>query len=117
MVAIKREQDNYIFEILGLRKLWAMKSQLTIPVNHIKTAYMNNQKISEHIERTYPNSSVSGVIASGSFKVEEGTIFCDVVDKSRSIVVELEDEEYNKLVIEVKNPIETIKMLTNNKFI
>jgi len=78
---------------------------------------MNNQKISEHIERTYHNLSVSGVIASGSFKVEEGTIFCDVVDKSRSIVVELEDEEYNKLVIEVENPNETIKMLTNNKFI
>ena len=36
MVAIKREQDNYIFEILGLRRPWAMKSQLTIPITTLK---------------------------------------------------------------------------------
>lgn len=115
MVTLKKENTNYIFEIKGLRKLWAMKSSLTIPASHIKSAYLNSEKMSNHIERSFPTSNVSGIIASGSYTVEDGVIFCDVVDRTKSIVVELEDEEYKKLIIEVENPEEAIKMLTNNK--
>ena len=34
MVTITREGDNFVFEIKGLHKLWAFKSQLTIPAEH-----------------------------------------------------------------------------------
>jgi hypothetical protein len=44
MVQIEKEGDNFVFEIIGLHKLWALKSRLTIPAAHILKVYADKEK-------------------------------------------------------------------------
>lgn len=46
-----------------------------------------------------------------TYIVKDGTIFCDVADQNKSIVVELKDEDHKKLIIEVENVNKTINIL------
>ena len=42
MVTIEKKDENFLFEIQGLHKLWTLKSQLIIPAAHIIKAYKKN---------------------------------------------------------------------------
>jgi len=112
MVTIEREGNNFIFEIEGLHKLWALKSRLNIPAAHIIKAYANKATSAWIWGLRMPGTQIPGIITAGSYIVKDGTIFCDVMDVSKSIVVELDDEHYKRLVIEVEDPEDAIKMLT-----
>ena len=46
MVKIEKESDNFVFEIMGFHKLWALKSSLTIPAAHIGSVYADQAKSS-----------------------------------------------------------------------
>ena len=89
MVSIEKNGENFVFEIKGLYKLWALKSQLTIPVSHIMRAYPNEKRLTGFFGLRMPGTQIPGVITAGTFIVNDGTIFCDIVDHSKSIVVEL----------------------------
>jgi hypothetical protein len=111
MVNISRESDNFIFEIVGLHKLWALKSQLSIPVKHIVKAYANEKGLMGFVGIRMPGTQIPGIITAGTYLVEDGTIFCDVTNPEKSIVVELADEKYSKLVIDVADKEAAIEML------
>jgi hypothetical protein len=104
MVTIKKEGDNFIFEIQGLHKLWALKSQLSIPAAHIIKAYPNTDKLSGFFGLRMPGTHIPGIITAGTYWVDEGSIFCDVSNTEKSIVVELKDEHSKRLIIEVEDP-------------
>ena len=112
MVSIERKDENFVFEIKGLHKLWTFKSELTIPVQHIIKAYKNEKKMTGFFGLRMPGTQVPGLITAGTYIVDDGTIFCDIVDQSKSIVVELRDEYYKRLVIEVEDPETAIELLS-----
>jgi hypothetical protein len=113
MVSITRSDDKFIFEVLGLHKLWALKSQLTIPASHIIKAYPNTKKLNGFFGLRMPGTQIPGVITAGTYWVDDGTIFVDVSNYDQCIVVELENEHYKRLVIQVKNAEEAIALLMN----
>ncbi len=45
MVTIHRKDGNYIFEVNGIHKPWSLKSQLTIPAQHILNAQQDMESI------------------------------------------------------------------------
>jgi hypothetical protein len=45
MVTIEKKNGNFIFTIRGIDKLWSLKSELTIPAEHIITAYANSDNL------------------------------------------------------------------------
>ena len=111
MVTIERSNDNFIFTIQGIHKLWALKSELTIPAEHIVRAYSNTEDLHVKLGLRLPGTSVPGLIEAGSFIGKDGIIFCDITDHSKSIVVELQHDHYNKLIIDVEDPASAIAML------
>lgn len=96
-----------------MHKLWALKSRLTIPAAHILTAYADTEKSSWVWGLRMPGTQIPGIITAGTYIVNDGVIFCDVMDVSKSIIVELHDEHYKKLVIEVEDPAKAIELLTS----
>ena len=52
-------------------------------------------------------------MTAGTFYLHGKRIFRDVSDPGKAVVVELEDEEYNQLVIEVEDPDAVIHLLTS----
>lgn len=111
MVTIEKNDSNFIFEIKGMHKLWALKSQLVIPTEHIITAYPNTKSLN-WLGLRMPGTQIPGLITAGTFLADEGDIFCDVVNKENAIMIELKDERYTKLIIEVENPKAAIELLT-----
>ena len=112
MVTIKKEDSNFIFEVNGMHKLWAFKSQITIPVDNIFSAHQNFETIGSWKGFRIPGTHIPFVITAGTFYKSGKKIFWDVVNTDNCIIVELKDADYNQLIIEVENPTEAINILT-----
>ena len=59
-----------------------------------------------------PGTSIPSVITAGTFYKEGNKIFWDVSNIENCIIVELKDEDYKQLIIEVENPVDAIQLLT-----
>ncbi len=111
MVEIRKEDNNFVFEVKGMHKLWAFKNQLTIPADHILNAHQDIESIKQSKGWRMPGTYVPGIITAGTYIKDNDMIFWDVCNKENSIIVELQDEEYKKLIIEVEAPEASVAML------
>ena len=59
-----------------------------------------------------PGTYIPGIITPGHFIKDSNMIFRDVQNFENCIIVELKDDEYKQLVIEVQNPQKSISILT-----
>jgi len=113
MVKVEKNGNHFLFTVQGMHKLWAVKSQLSIPAENIVKAYRNNKDLSEYSGWRMPGTSIPNIIKAGSYVSKDGTIFCDFTNGENIIVAELADEHYKKLVIEVENVDEALSVLNN----
>ncbi len=112
MITIVKEQDNFIFKVNGMHKLWAFKSQLTIPADNIINAHQNMESIKGWHGWRAPGTSIPSIITAGTFYKDGNKIFWDVSNIANCIIVDLKDEDYKQLIIEVENAADAIKILT-----
>ena len=112
MVSVSIHGDRVHFDVEGWDRLWALKSRLEIPLAHIRSARVDPESARGwwHGVR-FPGTQVPGVLTAGTFYQSGGAVFYDVHDPERTIVVELDDERYQRLVIEVERPTEIVDML------
>ena len=113
MVTISVEGDRVRFEVEGWDKVWALKSQLEIPLEHIQSVRVDPEAARGwwHGFRL-PGTQIPGVITAGTFfTTSEGFVFYDVHDPDNTIVLELTHEQYKRLVVEVENPTDAVAML------
>ncbi|HET9684731.1 MAG TPA: hypothetical protein VFP15_11550 [Gemmatimonadaceae bacterium] len=105
MVSISIDGDRVHFDVQGVDKLWAFKSHLDMPLEHIRAVRIDPDEAKGwwHGLRL-PGTNLPGVIVAGTFHQAEGWVFFDVHDPERTIVVDLEHEHYKHLVIEVADP-------------
>jgi hypothetical protein len=115
MITITKQDSNFIFNVNGMHKFWAFKSQLIIPQEHVLNAHQNLESIKGWHGWRAPGTYIPSIITAGTFYKEGNKIFWDVANKDNSIIVELKDEDYKQLIIEVENIDEAIKLLTSHK--
>ncbi len=58
-----------------------------------------------------PGTYIPTIITAGTFYKDGNKIFWDVSDMDKCILIDLKDEDYQQLIVEVENPEETIKLL------
>ena len=117
MVKVIAENDYFVFNVVGLHKLWSFKDSIRIPREHIAKAHMHNYRNSSPFWKGWrlPGTHVPFVITAGTYYQRGKKNFWDVVKERNAIVVELKDEKYKKLIIEVENPEETLSLLGSSK--
>ena len=105
MVHVSIHGDRVRFEVEGWDRLWALRSQLEIPVAHIRAVRADPEPARGwwHGLRL-PGTQIPGILTAGSFYQSDGFVFYDVHDPERTVVIELDHEHYQRLVIEVENP-------------
>jgi hypothetical protein len=105
MVRISINGDRVLLEVQGWDKLWALKSQLEFPLDHITDVRVDPEPARGwwHGLR-FPGTNIPGVLTAGSFYQHDGAVFYDVHDPERTIVLDLNHEHYQRLVIEVEDP-------------
>ena len=105
VVKISFHDGMAVFALQGLHKLWAFKSRLEVPLVHIRKV-----RGDPNVTRGWwkgigmPGSHLPGVLIAGTFYQGGKRIFWDVRNPERAIVVELADERYHELIVEVDNP-------------
>jgi len=113
MTEISIADKSLSVEMKGWDKLWALKSRLEIPLAHIKAVRVDSE-IATHVKglRTL-GTHLTGVITAGTFRQEGDRVFWNVHHAEKVIVIELHDERYTKLVIEVADPPATVATIYN----
>jgi hypothetical protein len=104
MARVKIENDTLIIEVEGLDKLWALKSRLDIPLANVRGATHDPGIIRDRKGVRAPGTHLPGVITAGTWYHEGERIFWDVKNPDKVVVIELADERYARLIIEVDDP-------------
>ena len=113
MVDVTIQEGRVIFEVEGWDKLWALKSRLEIPLDHIKSA-----RIDEEAAKGWwhgvklGGSDLPGVITAGTFYRKGRLVFYDTHKPEHTIVVDLDHENYDTLILQVRDPALAVKTIT-----
>jgi hypothetical protein len=111
MAQVSIDGSNLIIDVQGLDKIWSLKSRLVIPLAHVRGATADPSITSERKGWRGPGTELPGVIVAGTFHQEGKKVFWDVHKKEKAVVIELEDETYQRLVIEVDDPRATVELI------
>jgi hypothetical protein len=111
MVSITKSDKNFIFEIKGMHKLWALKSEIIIPSEHIVKVYQDETQIKDFNFAKIIGTNIPFGLHAGTFYKDGGVIFMDVSDKKKAIILDLKDEKYKQMIIEVENPSASLALL------
>ena len=108
MVSVTQQGNDILFTVQGLHKVWAFKSSLTIPRAHIAGVRQDAAAARDLHGFRALGTSVPWVIKAGTFYLygEDGLqpTFVDVMNPEQVVVIDLHDENYQQLIIEVENP-------------
>ena len=105
MVDLSISGGNLVLNVRGADQLWAFKSSLEIPLQHVAgiRADAGIAKGWWHGWRL-PGTNIPGVLTAGTFYQDGKRVFWDVHNPDNTVVIELRDERYNQLVVEVEDP-------------
>lgn len=112
MVELSVTGGKLILDVLGADKLWALKSSLEIPLQHVR-----NARADPTVARGWyhglrmPGTNIPGVLTAGTFYHHDQRVFWDVHNPENTIVIELHDEQYNELVVEVSDPRAALELI------
>jgi hypothetical protein len=103
---------NLNVHVQGLDQLWSFKSSLEIPLVHVAQVRADPAVAHGwyHGIRA-PGTSIPGVITAGTFYQDGKRIFWDVHKPENTIVIELHDERYDELIVEVADPKHAVEMI------
>ena len=112
MVELSITEGKLTLCVMGADKLWALKSSLEIPLVHIAGV-----RADPEVARTWwhgvrlPGTNIPGMITAGTFYQDGKRVFWDVHHPEKTIVIDLHDEQYNQLIIEVADPQVAINLI------
>src|ERR1700751_3264417 len=105
MVEIRIEADKAILSVQGWDKLWSLRSQLEIPLNHLRDAHADPAPAMGWFQGLkIAGTDLPNIFRAGTFYQQGELVFWDVHDPAKTIVIELVHEKYKKLIIEVSDP-------------
>jgi len=112
MVDLSISGGNLVLHVRGADKLWAFRSSLEIPLAHI--AKIRADTVIAHgwwHGFRIPGTNVPGVLTAGTFYQDGKRVFWDVAVPDNTVVIELKDERYNELIVEVADPKAAVEMV------
>ena len=113
MVDLKVADGKLILHVEGMDKLWAFKSNLEISLSDI-TGVRADPEVAHGwwYGLRMPGTNLPGVITAGTFYQSGTRVFWDVHHPEKTIVIDLRNEEYQQLIVEVADPRAAVQMLT-----
>ena len=112
MVDLSVAEGKLTLHVRGADKLWAFKSTLEIPLVHVSGVRADPEAARGWYHGIrMPGTNVPGVITAGTFYQDGKRVFWDVHHPEKTIVIELHDERYSELFVEVDDPGEAVKLI------
>jgi hypothetical protein len=109
MTKVEILDDRLVARIHGLDQVLALRSELSIPLAHVKAAAVSPPEVRERwrnpLRAHVPGTDMPYVVMAGSFLFLDGEhAFWDVHDPDRTVVIDLDHERFARLVLEVEDP-------------
>lgn len=109
--AVTLTPDALLVEPTGLDRMWSFTRRLTIPLAHVRGATIDPDAAAEPKGLRHPGLAVPGKWA-GTFTKDGDTSFWNVSGRRsghrRTIVVQLDQEKYQRLYLTVADPRGTV---------
>jgi hypothetical protein len=112
VVELSLDSAQLRIKVLGWSRIWCLKSQLEVPLIHLRGARADGD-LPKGFWIRLPGTYVPGLIKAGSYRNSRGKwSFWDLRRaRDRIIVIELSGWQYDFIVVEVGNPAAAIEML------
>ena len=112
MAQITVEHDTLVLTLRGLDKLWAFKSQLTVPLAHVQRVTLD-RTVARRLWKGFraPGTSIPWVIAAGTFIDGHRRVFWAVPFAQPALVIDLVHERYDRLIVAVPDPAAVLQQL------
>lgn len=104
--------ENLVIEPRGLNKLWSFTRRLEIPLDHVRGATHDPGASKEPKGIRAPGLGLPGKTA-GTFHRDGVTTFYNVSGRTDTIVIELVDEKYRRLVLTVADPRDVVRRVND----
>ena len=111
MATVTVAGNDLVVHVEGWHKLWAFKSRISVSLDHVRGARADPDIVRGWKGWRAPGTYLPGVIVAGTYHRHGERIFWDVRDPSKAVVIELEDEKYSRLVVEVDDPQGTLEAI------
>lgn len=111
MAKISIDGSDLTIAVEGLDRLWTFKSRLTIPMAHVRGATADPTIAGDPKGWRGPGTHLPGVVVAGTFHQDGQRVFWDIHDKGKAVVIELADDTYQRLVIQVEDPRATVELI------
>lgn len=113
MADIRIENGNLIVTMKGLRRLLTLKKQLSFPLSHVLGVTFDPTIMADFPRGLVwkKGTNIFNTYYGGEFTKDGETNFWDVRKSENTVVITLKDEKYQRLMIEVDNPRDTVHMI------
>jgi len=112
MVDLSIAEGKLTLNVRGGDKLWAFKSSLEIPLAHVAGV-----RADPEVARGWyhgirlPGTNLPGVVTAGTFYQDGKRVFWDVHHPENTIVIDLHDERFHHLIVEVADPQSAVSLI------
>lgn len=103
MVEVMVSPSQVRLELTGLDIIWALKGNLKFPVAGIRIVYADPTTTRPKGLRL-PGTSITGLIQAGTYVWQGTREFWCIHFTGRSVVFELENLPFTRVVVDVRNP-------------
>jgi hypothetical protein len=105
MVNVSIQEQTLAVDVEGADKLLALRSHIDIPLANV-TGIRRDPKETRRwwAGLRMPGTALPGLVKAGTFHQDGRKIFFDVHDPDKTVIVDLEDDRFDELVLEVDDP-------------
>ena len=109
MVGVRISGDIATFEVLGAHWIWALRVRVTVRLGNIRAVRHDpTVKLGWWEGWRMPGTHVPGLIIAGTYYKDGQKRFWDVTNPRKTIVVDLENEEFDRIIVDVEDPQEVV---------
>jgi hypothetical protein len=111
-VHLSVKAPNLFIAIKGIDTFLTCKNKLNIPLkNIVSVSHYNGEYNTCFKGIRWPGVNIPGLVAAGTFYQKGQKIFWGVKNSSKSIILELKNNSFTRVIVEVDNPDESIKAI------
>ena len=85
----------------GIDKVLAIHGNVSVPVSHIQGVDVRPEEAFNLFHGLRAGTNIPHVITAGTFYTHNGKLFFDIHDPERSIAIDLEHDNYSRLIVQV----------------
>ncbi len=111
MVTVLKKTEKIIFDLSGFSTSMVFKNRISVPIKNIRSAYQNAKYLETWEGMKAPGKVIPDMLKAGTFQKNKMQYFWAVKDLKNTIIVDLINESYEQLILEVENPEECMDLI------